>query len=123
MKTTLRTGTLRTGIACLALAGTLGFAGTAAAADDTAGAPASDRATEVCERLDEIDGRMARHLEIIAERQAALAERRAQAEAAGHDRLVERIDRVSDRLAERALRVQDRIERLGTWADEHCATA
>lgn len=123
MKHTTRR-TIWTTVGAAVLAGTIGLAaaGTASAAEEPT-APASgrgDRAAQVCTHLDEIESRMSDHLEHIANRQTWLATRRAEAEAAGRDEIVDRIDRVSARLADRAVKVQERIDRLDTWASEHC---
>jgi hypothetical protein len=123
---------LWTGVAVATLAGVAGIGGAqaASAADDPA-IPASpteqarpngrsDRAAKVCERLDDIEATMAHHLDQIATRQTWLTTKREQAVAAGRDKLVERIDRASARLTERTTKVHDRIDRLETWAAEHC---
>lgn len=126
MKHTIKR-TICTAVGAAMLAGTIGLAvgGTAFAAEDpTTPAPGrGDRAALVCTHLDEIESKLSGHLERIADRQGWLATRRAEAEAAGRDALVARIDRLSARLDDRAAQVQDRIDRLGTWAAEHCPAA
>ncbi|MGD9996045.1 MAG: hypothetical protein AB7L17_21060 [Ilumatobacteraceae bacterium] len=110
-----------------AVIGTVALAGTASATTDASGEtpPRSreDRTALMCEHLDEIEARMASHLELITGRQSWLATKRAAAVEAGLDAVVERIDRVSARLTERQARVEQRSERLTAWAATHCDAA
>jgi hypothetical protein len=112
-----------------ALLGVAGGAGTASAADDPVPParerpvrerPDGERPALACERLDEINARLAEVVEHLTSRQDKLDARRAEAVAAGRDRVVERIDRASTRSTERAAKVHDRIERLAAWSAEHC---
>ena len=121
-----------TGVAAVtvtALLGVAGGSGTVSAAEDPvptarerpAGErPDRERPALACERLDEINARLAEVVEHLTSRQDKLDARRAEAVAAGRDRVVERIDRAATRSTERAAKVHDRIERLAAWSAEHC---
>lgn len=106
----------------IVLAGSLGFAAVASAAEgDSAVGNRPQLTTEQrCAKADEITARAGEIQGKIAERTAALQAKRAEAEAAGDEQKVERIDARLARLEKASTRISDRLARLEIWVGEHC---
>lgn len=109
------------GIASLALVGGLGFASSASAAG--ASAPARPPAEKVCARIDDINAHFAKVAERTAKMTEKLTAMRARAEEAGKTEAVARIDAKLAKVAERAAHAAQRLEKINTWAAEHCTDA
>ena len=124
----------RTLIAGLALSATTvgGVAAVAAAQSDPSPAtttpndapdPAARQArTEfICGHQEEIKDLLTQRQHLISSRLSLLQEARVAAEQAGASQMVARVDERISRTQTEAKRVDTRLDRLTTWAGQHCA--
>lgn len=111
------------GFTTIVLGGTLAFGSLASAAgDDDAGRTRKQLTTEErCDKVDDVQARIAEIQTRIAERIPTLQERRAEAEASGNTDRVERIDRRLARLGKVSTRLTERLAKVETWAAANCA--
>jgi Spy/CpxP family protein refolding chaperone len=131
----MKTRTLLAGLA-LAGAATAGVTATAVAQSDPSPAPTTSATTPVkgaadpaakqartdfvCAHQDQIKDLMSQRKGLISSRLSLLQEARTSASDAGATKLVARIDtRIAKAQAE-ATKVDGRMEKLTTWAGEHC---
>ena len=110
------------GFTTIVLGGTLAFGTFASAAGNEDGGRNRKQLTteERCDKVDEVQARVAEIQTRIAERIPTLQERRAEAEANGETDRAESIDRRLARLERVGTRLSERLVRVETWAAANC---
>lgn len=112
------------GFSAIVLTGTLAFGGLASAAGNENGdgnGRTKLTTEEKCDKIDDVEARVAEIQAKISERTTSLQEQRSEAEANGRGVRVERIDRRLERLEQFSTRLSERLTKVETWAATNCA--